>query len=102
MILYRFESLQSRDIQEGDGREVQDQAVEVHSGDADVSGKLCVPVYPKREVLDISGQIQLLRVHVALVTHLAEYVFQAFLLDTCRRGGLKHFLEEHAHWCSGF
>lgn len=54
---YHFESFHSRDVQEGDGGEVQDQAVEVHSGNADVSGKLGVPVHPERKAPEVSGQI---------------------------------------------
>lgn len=72
MSLYRFESLQSRDVQERDSRKVQDQAVEVYSGNTDVSGKLSAPVHPERKVLDVRGLIQLLYFHVRLISHLAE------------------------------
>lgn len=41
---HRFQTLQSRDVQEGDGSEVQDQAVDVHPRNDDVGGKLGAPV----------------------------------------------------------
>lgn len=59
MTLYRFEPLHGRDVQEGDSREVQDQAVDVHSGNTDVSGKLAIPIHLERRVLVVSGQIHL-------------------------------------------
>lgn len=70
--LYRFEPLQSRDVQEGDSREVQDQAVEVHPGDTDVCRKLGTPVDPERKVFDVRGQIQVLSVLVRLISRPAE------------------------------
>lgn len=39
--------------------------MEVHSGDGDVGGKAGVPVDAVREVLEVSGQVQLL--HVAFI-----------------------------------
>lgn len=39
-LMYRFESLYGRNIHEGDSREIQDQAVEVHSGDIDACRKI--------------------------------------------------------------
>lgn len=62
---HSFEPLQSGDVQEGDSSKVQDQAVEVQSGDNNVSRKLGVPVDPGRKVLEVSRQVQLL--HVALI-----------------------------------
>lgn len=72
MVFYRFQSFQSRDVQEGDTREVQDQAVDVHSGNTDVSGKVCVPVNSERKVLDVKGQIKLLVVLIRLIRCLAK------------------------------
>lgn len=70
MTAYHFEPLQCGDVQEGDGREVQDQAVDVHSGNTNVPCKLSVPVHPERKVLEVSGQI--LHVHVRVISRLAE------------------------------
>lgn len=38
--MYHSESLDSRNVHKGDGREIQDQAVEVHSGNTDACSKL--------------------------------------------------------------
>lgn len=77
--LYRFESLHSRDVQEGDSREVQDQAVDVHPGNADLRRRVS-PVDLDRTTLEVSGQVQIVR----LIRP------QPFLFDKCRR--LKAFL----------
>lgn len=64
---HSFELLQSRDVQERDGGEVQDQTVEIHSGDCDVGGKLSIPINLSGKVLEVSGQVQLLQVAVILL-----------------------------------
>ena len=64
---YRFKPLQSRNIQERDSREVQDQTVEVNSGNTGLERKVSVPVYSERKVLDIYGQIQLLKCHIRVI-----------------------------------
>lgn len=57
-IQYHFQSLHGGDVDEGDGGEVQDEAVDVHPGDLDVGWKISVPVHPELKVLRVSGQIQ--------------------------------------------
>lgn len=81
-ITYHFHSFHSRDIHEGDSREVQDQAVDVHSGNSDHSRELRVPVQWERKVLE---QIQLLQVDVRVVSALAEKILQAFLIGRRRK-----------------
>ncbi|KAA8578339.1 hypothetical protein FQN60_006018 [Etheostoma spectabile] len=71
----------SGDVQKRDSGEVQDQAVEVHSGNHDVGGKLGAPVDPDRKVLEVGGQVQVL--HVALILR---------LLDGSTRGVQEAFL----------
>ena len=70
--LYHFESFQSRDVQEGDSGEVQDQAVELHSGNPDVVGKLGIPVHPEWKAFEVSGLIHLLLVHARLISCFAK------------------------------
>lgn len=75
------QSLQSRDVQEGDSSKVQDKAVDVHFRNHYVGWKLSVPVDPGRKVLKVSGQVQLL--HVALILWFPDWstwcVQEAFL-----------------------
>lgn len=56
---YHFQSLHGGDVNEGDSREVQDEAVDIHPGDLDVAWKISVPVYPEVKVLYISGHLDL-------------------------------------------
>lgn len=62
-MLYHFESLDTRNVHEGDGREIQDQAVEVHSGNADVSRNLQL----RRDDTDITEAIPIFALLVALL-----------------------------------
>lgn len=56
-IQYHFQSLHGGDVNKGDGREVQDEAVDIHPGDFNVVWKISVPVYPEVKVLHVSRQV---------------------------------------------
>lgn len=61
--MYHFESLYCRNVHKGNSREVQDQAVEVHSGNTYVCWKLQL----RRNDLDNTEFIQLVLLLAALV-----------------------------------
>lgn len=78
---YSFELLQSRDVQERDGGEVQDQTVEINSGHYDVGGELSIPINVNGKVLEVRGQVQLLQVAVIpLFTDGSKWCVQEALL----------------------
>lgn len=86
VIQYHFQSLHGGDVDEGDGREVQDEAVDVHPGHLDVAWKISVPVYPEEKVLDVSGQVQRVNLqgikhHVFLYGDTATYYYLELLTD---------------------
>lgn len=62
----RFEALHGGHVEEGDGGEVQDEAVDGHSGHTDVARELGVPVHLHRQVGVVRGQVQILHFAVAI------------------------------------
>lgn len=68
LMLYRFESLDTRNVHKGDGGEVQDQAVEVHSGNADAPRN----VQLRRNDAGIAEAIQTVALPVGLLMFIDE------------------------------
>lgn len=77
---YRFESLHRRNVQKGNSGEVEDQAVEVHSGEVDPGRKIGVHVYLKRDVLRITRRVHLLGVCIHFIGSRPAGILQGFLL----------------------
>lgn len=84
-IQYHFQSLHGGDVNEGDGREVQDKAVNVHRGHLDVAWKISAPVHPELKVLHVSGQVLPLNLHGA--------VHQVLLFGDCSHLILRQALD---------
>lgn len=61
--MYHFKSLDGRNVYEGDGREIQDQAVDIHSWETNV----CRNLQLRRNDADITEAVQLFTLLVKLL-----------------------------------
>lgn len=62
--MYHFESLDSRNVHEGDSRKIQDQAVDVHSWNTDACRKLQL----RRNDADITEIVELFALLLGLLS----------------------------------